>query len=91
VEEHTLGGLLYRETWLIPVVLAFMVPITAIIFGTLTHYWRRSRQAELDASLKQQMLERGMSADEIVQVLEVKSQPAKVSCGDRRSAGGGVC
>jgi len=91
VEEHTLGGLLYRETWLIPVVLAFMVPITAIIFGTLTHYWRRSRQAELDASLKQQMLERGMSADEIVQVLEAKSEPSKIGCRERRSAGGGVC
>lgn len=91
MEEHTLGGLLYRETWLIPVVLAFMVPITAIVFGTLTSYWRRSRQAELDASLKQQMLERGMSADEIVQVLEAKSGPSKVGCKERKSASGGVC
>jgi hypothetical protein len=91
VEEFTLGRLLYREPWIIPVILAFMVPITAIIFGTLTSYWRRSRQAELDASLKQQMLERGMSADEIVQVMEAKSQPSKVDCGQRRSAGRGVC
>ena len=91
MEEHTLGGLLYRETWLIPVFLAFTVPITAIIFGTLTNYWRRSRQAELDASLKQQMLERGMSADEIVQVLEAKAEPSKAGCRDRRSANRGAC
>jgi hypothetical protein len=91
VEEFTLGRLLYREPWIIPVVLAFMVPITGIIFGTLTNYWRRTRQAELDAALKQQMLERGMSAEEIVQVLEAKSQPSKVGCGDRRSVGREIC
>ena len=85
MEEITLGGFLYRETWVIPVVLGLMIPLTGIVFGTLTNYWRRSRQAELDASLKQQMLERGMSADEIVQVLEAKSQPSKVGCQERRT------
>ncbi len=87
MEEITLGGFLYRETWVIPVVLGLMIPLTGIVFGTLTNYWRRSRQAELDAALKQQMLERGMSADEIVQVLEAKSQPSKVGCRERRSVG----
>ena len=91
MEEITLGGFLYRETWVIPVVLGLMIPLTGIVFGTLTNYWRRSRQAELDAALKQQMLERGMSADEIVQVLEAKSQPAKVGCRERRSVGSDVC
>ena len=87
MEELTLGGFLYRETWVIPVVLGLMIPLTGIVFGTLTNYWSRSRQAELDAALKQQMLERGMSADEIVQVLEAKSQPTKVGCRERRSVG----
>ncbi len=91
MEEITLGGFLYRETWVIPVVLGLMIPLTGIVFGTLTNYWRRSRQAELDAALKQQMLERGMSADEIVQVLEAKSQPSKVGCQERRSVGRDVC
>jgi len=91
VEEITLGGFLYRETWVIPVVLGLMIPLTGIVFGTLTNYWRRSRQAELDAALKQQMLERGMSADEIVQVLEAKSQPTKVGCRERRSVSRDVC
>ena len=91
MEEITLGGFLYRETWVIPVVLGLMIPLMGIVFGTLTNYWRRSRQAELDAALKQQMLERGMSADEIVQVLEAKSQPSKVGCQERRSVGRDVC
>ncbi len=91
MEEITLGGFLYRETWVIPVVLGLMIPLTGIVFGTLTNYWRRSRQAELDAALKQQMLERGMSADEIVQVLEAKSQPTKVGCQERRTVGRDVC
>ena len=44
--------------------------------------WRRLRQAEMETALKQQMLERGMSADEIAQVLSAspswtsKGQPA---------------
>ena len=91
MEEITLGGFLYRETWVIPVVLGLMIPLTGIVFGTLTNYWRRSRQAELDAALKQQMLERGMSADELVQVLEAKSQPTKVGCRERRSVSRDVC
>ena len=91
MEEITLGGFLYRETWVIPVVLGLMIPLTGIVFGTLTNYWRRSRQAELDAALKQQMLERGMSADEIVQVLEAKSQPTNVGCRERRSVSRDVC
>ena len=45
MEEITLGGFLYRETWVIPVVLGLMIPLTGIVFGTLTNYWRRSRQA----------------------------------------------
>jgi hypothetical protein len=91
VEEVTLIGILSRNPWIIPAALAFLVPITAIIFGTVTKYWRWSRQAELDAALKQQMLDRGMSADEIVQVLETKSNPSKVACGERRSVGRESC
>ena len=91
MEELTLGGFIYHHPWIIPVVLGFMIPLSGIVFGTLTNYWRRSRQAELDAALKQQMLERGMSADEIVQVLQAKSYPSKVGCGERRSADRGVC
>jgi len=55
---------------------ALLVPLTAIIGGCLTGIvavitlqWRRVRVAEIEAALKQQMLERGMSPAEIEQVV----------------------
>lgn len=39
-------------------------------------YWHKIKRAEQDAQLKQQMLERGMSADEIVKVLHASSKGA---------------
>jgi hypothetical protein len=41
----------------------------ALVIG---NYWRDVRLAELEAKLKQDMLDRGMSADEIKTVLEAK-------------------
>ena len=57
-----------------------LIPVVAII----TSQWARirrdemhARQVETEAALKQQMFERGMSADEIVRVLECgQSRPA---------------
>jgi len=65
--------LLADNPWLIVVTLALLIPILGIIFGTITSYLRKTRQAELDASLKHAMLERGMSAEEIRMVLEASS------------------
>lgn len=45
---------------------ATLVPVTAII----AHVWHKAHRESLDASLKHDMLERGMSADDIVKVLE---------------------
>jgi hypothetical protein len=60
-------------TGLVSVLGAFVVVLTAII----TAQWKRVRceelrirQAETEAALKQEMIQRGMSADEIVRVLE---------------------
>jgi hypothetical protein len=36
----------------------------------LAHYWYKARKAELEASIKLEMLQRGMSADDIVRVLQ---------------------
>jgi hypothetical protein len=44
------------------------------IITTVAAQWRRVRVAEIEASLKQQMLERGMGAAEIEQVLRSKSR-----------------
>ncbi len=62
---------IFKESpWLIVVALAFLVPILGVVFGTLTTYWTRVRLAELKAGLKQDMLQRGMSADDIKLVIE---------------------
>ena len=69
-----------------------LIPIVAIsaVFGgpliwyvvhTIATNWRHVRVAEQNAALKQQMIDRGFSADEIVRVLEAgtPAEPAKVA------------
>ena len=62
--------LLQENPWLIVVCLALLIPILGIIFGTVTGYLTRVRKAEIEASLKMEMLQRGMSAEEIKTVIE---------------------
>jgi hypothetical protein len=61
-----------RDSWLIPVTIALLIPVAGIIWGIITST-QKARLAELEASLKQEMLHRGMSADEIVRVLQARS------------------
>ena len=62
------------------VIVGPLIAITAII----TTQWRRVRIAEMEATLKQQMLDKGMSAAEIEQVMTVNQrQPG--STGDVRA------
>lgn len=69
-------GILSLNPWLI---LCGMIALTivlcvAIVF--VSDYLRKSHQAEIDAALKQDMLSRGMSAEEIRTVLEASSDGA---------------
>ena len=49
----------------------FWGAITLIcVVPSLCHYWYKARRHELDVQLKHALAERGMSADEIVRVLE---------------------
>ena len=50
--------------------MALLIPILGIVFGTVTGYLARVRKAEIEASLKMEMLQRGMSAAEIKMVIE---------------------
>ena len=70
--------LINRETWLIPVTMGLLIPIGGIVSGILRSM-QKARLAELEASLKQEMLERGMSADEIVRVLQARSDHSSMS------------
>jgi hypothetical protein len=72
--------LLRENPWLIIVILALLIPIFGIVFGTVTSYLTRTRQAELDASLKHEMLQRGMSAEEIRMVVEASPRGKHKNC-----------
>jgi hypothetical protein len=52
----------------IPIVSVLVVAMTAII----SHHIRRSQRDDMEATLKMEMIERGMSADEIERVLAAK-------------------
>jgi hypothetical protein len=45
------------------------------IVPTICNYWFKVRRHELDVELKHSLVERGMSADEIVRVLEAGRNP----------------
>ncbi len=47
-----------------------------IVVPAIARYWWRIRQSEIDASLKHEMLERGMSAEEIQKVLAASTRDA---------------
>jgi hypothetical protein len=61
---------------------ATLVPVTAII----AHFWHKAHRESLEASLKHDMLERGMSADDIVKVLQAgggkRDFRRRFRCGD---------
>jgi hypothetical protein len=59
---------------LIPLVMAVVGALVGIV-AIIAHQWRCIRQAEVEGALKQDMLNRGMSADEIERVIRVSNQP----------------
>jgi hypothetical protein len=79
--------IMQEHPWLIVCMLAagVIVLCTAIVF--ITEHFRTSQQAEIDASLKHEMLSRGMSAADIKTVLEASAdgknndQPVRVGLG----------
>ena len=52
-----------------PLTIIFGSIVLPIIVSTIAYYWHSAHRNNLDAVLKQDMLERGFSADEIVQVV----------------------
>jgi hypothetical protein len=59
---------LHREAVIVLIVFGSLgLTGIAFIWGVV---WHRMRQAEIDAALKSEMIQRGMSADEIQQVLD---------------------
>ena len=58
---------------LIAVVVGPLIAMVAIVASQ----WRRVRIAEMDSALKQQMLDKGMSAAEIEQVVRSSQEPRR--------------
>ena len=58
---------------IIAVVMGPLIAIVAVIMG----HWRKVKIAEIEAALKQQMIDKGMSADEIERVLIATQEPAE--------------
>jgi hypothetical protein len=52
-----------------PIFIIFASITLMSVIPSVAHYWHKVRQAELEASLKHEMLQRGMSAEEIRGVL----------------------
>jgi hypothetical protein len=67
----------------IAVIGTFLIPITAIIGGLIYKH----RKLQVEAALKHEMIERGMSADEILQVLEASNsgRGRRRHCGTARA------
>jgi hypothetical protein len=59
---------------IVPLVMAVVGALVGIV-AIIAHQWRCMRQAEVEGALKQDMLNRGMSADEIERVIRVSNQP----------------
>ena len=54
--------------------LSLAAGVLIVLGTTLSSCWLKARKATLDADLKRDMIERGMSADEICQVIQSKSR-----------------
>jgi hypothetical protein len=88
--------LLQDHPWLIVCMLGagVIVVCTAIVF--VTEHLRSTHQAEIDASLKHEMLSRGMSAADIKTILEASAdgrqndQPVRVGLGKFQVEVGGA-
>lgn len=68
--------LLLDNPWLVVIMLGAIVTVacTAIVF--VSEYMQKLQKLEIEAALKQDMLNRGMSADDIKTVLEASSDGA---------------
>ena len=57
-----------------PIFLVFAFLTLSAVVGTLANSWTKVRRAEIEAALKHDMIERGMSAEDIQKVLEASAR-----------------
>jgi hypothetical protein len=66
---------------LIPLALTVCGALVGLV-AILAHQWRAVRRAEMEAALKQDMLKRGLSAEEIERVLRASEKPPEEAAGE---------
>ena len=57
-----------------PVFFVFAFLTITTVVSSVGYYWHKVRKVELEAALKQEMIQRGMSADEIKQVIQASTE-----------------
>jgi len=66
--------------------LIILTVLSACLIAFLTVQWRWHRRTEIEASLKQDMLNRGMGADEIERVLRASMSGRRAGCRRQRES-----
>jgi hypothetical protein len=66
---------LSRHGFLLLIMLPAILGAVSALVIKVAAEWRKARQAECEAVLKQEMVQRGMSADDIVRVLQAGKSP----------------
>src|SRR5690242_6370285 len=90
VSQHSSSRFLEKGSVMVEFLSRFnggeLIGLTSVIMGPLmiaviviASQWRKVRVAEVEGALKQQMLDKGMSAAEIEQVMKASNDPGEVS------------
>ena len=73
---------MYHSAPFDPRFFALMIPMVALVtagvvgvVAILSHHWRKHRERELEVAFKNELLSRGMSADDIVRIVEAGRPP----------------
>jgi hypothetical protein len=56
-----------------PVLVIFGAITLITVVPSLAYYWYKARKAEIEAALKHEMIQRGLSADDIERILKATS------------------
>jgi hypothetical protein len=66
-----------------PLFLVFSWLTLTCVVGSVGYYWSKARRDDQEAALKHEMLQQGMSADDIVKVIQAsKGKTLKTACSE---------
>jgi hypothetical protein len=76
MQEHWWSNFWDKAPDLMMMTLIFGLPLVVGVVALLMNGWKSNRENERIAILKQQMVEKGMSADDIVRVIQASPPPS---------------